>query len=196
MPTMQAKERREASPLGQRDQPLLFRIHRTIRSIDEERGLAVERSGEIRRRYIPVFNIRLVREARIQTTELRFKSPDDVAQILYPYYVGLDREHMLALLLNQKNALKGIHVVYIGSVHTTVVRLCELFQVAVLRNATGLIVAHNHPSGDPTPSPEDAALTREIVKAGRLLDIDVMDHIVIGDRKFVSLKERGLGFDR
>jgi len=70
----------------------------------------------------------------------------------------------------------------------------EVFKEAIRRNAVSLIVAHNHPSGDPTPSPEDIALTRAIVQAGKLLDIDVLDHLVIGGQRFVSLKERGLGF--
>jgi DNA repair protein RadC len=76
-----------------------------------------------------------------------------------------------------------------------VIRVSELFREAVRQNAAALILAHNHPSGDPTPSPEDVAVTTEVVKAGKLLDIDVLDHIVIGSaNRFVSLKERGLGF--
>lgn len=104
---------------------------------------------------------------------------------------------MRVLLLNQKNCVVGIKTVYQGSLHTTVVRVGELFKFAIRNNCAALIVAHNHPSGDTTPSPEDAALTREIVKAGELLDIDVLDHLVIGaPGKFVSLKEHGLGFDK
>jgi DNA repair protein RadC len=109
----------------------------------------------------------------------------------------LEKEEMRVLLLNQKNRLLAKPRVYEGSVHTTVVRISELFRDAVRSNCASLIVAHNHPSGDPTPSPEDAALTREIVKAGALLDIEVLDHLVIGaGGKFTSLKERGLGFDK
>ncbi len=85
-------------------------------------------------------------------------------------------------------------MIYQGSVHTTVVRIAEIFRPAIIDNASGLIIVHNHPSGDAVPSPEDAALTREIVKAGELLGIDVQDHIVIGKGKFISLRERGLGF--
>jgi DNA repair protein RadC len=89
----------------------------------------------------------------------------------------------------------GIATVYQGSVNTTVVRVSELFREAVRQNCVAVIVAHNHPSSDPTPSPEDVAVTREIVQAGKILDIDVMDHLVIGGpQKYVSLKERGLGF--
>jgi DNA repair protein RadC len=124
----------------------------------------------------------------------QIKSPADAVQLLSDM-ARLEQEEMRTLLLDTKNRVLGRSRVYQGSVHTTVVRISELFREAVRHNATGLILAHNHPSGDPTPSPEDAAITREIVKAGELLDIDVLDHLVIGAQgKYVSLKERGLGF--
>jgi DNA repair protein RadC len=128
--------------------------------------------------------------------QTQIKSPDDAVKMLGDM-ACLEKEEMRVLFLNQKNIVIGKHRVYEGSLHTTVVRVSEIFKEAVRRNCAGLIVAHNHPSGDPTPSPEDAALTRELVKAGQLLDIDVLDHIVIGaSGKFTSLKDRGLGFDK
>jgi DNA repair protein RadC len=84
--------------------------------------------------------------------------------------------------------------VYKGSVNSSQVRVGELFKDAIRTNSSAIIVVHNHPSGDPTPSPDDVAVTRAIVQAGKLLDIDVLDHMVIGQGKWVSLKERGLGF--
>jgi DNA repair protein RadC len=126
----------------------------------------------------------------------QIKSPEDAARLLGDM-ACLENEEMRVLLLNQKNRLLAKPRVYQGSIHTTVVRISELFKDAVRFNCASLIVAHNHPSGDPTPSPEDAALTREIVKAGELLDIEVLDHLVIGaSGRFTSLKERGLGFDK
>ena len=83
---------------------------------------------------------------------------------------------------------------YHGSVNSSQVHVGELFKSAIRRNASALIVVHNHPSGDPTPSPEDVAVTRSIVQAGKLLDVEVLDHMVIGQGSWVSLKERGLGF--
>ncbi len=104
---------------------------------------------------------------------------------------------MRVITLNQKNKVLSHPRVYEGSLHTTVVRIGELFTPAVRENCASLIVAHNHPSGDPSPSAEDVALTREIVKAGRLLDVEVLDHLVIGGAgRFVSLKDRCLGFDK
>jgi len=84
--------------------------------------------------------------------------------------------------------------VYIDSVNTSVIRVGELFREAIRVNCAAIIVAHNHPSGDPTPSPDDVRVTEQIVEAGKLLDIEVLDHLIIGRQHYVSLKERGLGF--
>jgi RadC-like JAB domain len=163
--------------------------------LDEEKLVAMSRLQTIRRTYIPVVDFRIVRESSIAVEASQIKSPADAANILFAYFEGLTREHLVVLTLNQKNRMTAIQTVYIGSVHTTVVRVGELFQLPVYKCAPAIIVAHNHPSGEPGPSPEDVALTREIVKAGHLLDIDLLDHLVVGDQKFVSLKERGLGFE-
>ncbi len=104
---------------------------------------------------------------------------------------------MRVITLNQKNKVLSRPRIYEGSLHTTVVRVGELFRDAVRLNAAAIIVAHNHPSGDPSPSQEDIHLTCELVRAGRLLDIDVLDHVVIGaSGRYISLKERGLGFEK
>ena len=107
---------------------------------------------------------------------------------------ALEQEHLRVMLLDRRNRVLEVVEVYKGSVNSSQVRVGELFKDAVRANASAVIVAHNHPSGDPTPSPDDVAVTRAIVQAGKLLDIDVLDHLVIGQGKWVSLKERGLGF--
>jgi DNA repair protein RadC len=99
------------------------------------------------------------------------------------------------MLLDTRNRVLKIVEVYKGSLDTSLVRVGELFREAIRISAAGIIVAHNHPSGDPSPSPEDLVLTRMVVEAGRLLSISVVDHLVIGRQRFVSLKERGLGFN-
>lgn len=140
----------------------------------------------------------LGRRAANATPEDRpqIKSPADAAKLLSDMG-SLEQEEMRTLLLDTKNRVLSRPRVYQGSVHTTVIRIGELFREGVRQNCTALIVAHNHPSGDPTPSPEDAAITRDIVKAGELLEIEVLDHLVIGaNGNFVSLKERGLGFNK
>jgi len=124
----------------------------------------------------------------------QIKSPADVANLLLLEMGHLDQEHLRTVLLDTKNRVQQIATIYIGSVNSAQVRIGEIFRDAIRRNSAALIVAHNHPSGDPTPSPEDILVTRQIVEAGKLLDIDVLDHLILGNNRYVSLKERGLGF--
>jgi DNA repair protein RadC len=121
-------------------------------------------------------------------------SPADAASLLLYEMSALEQEELRIVLLDVRNRVLEIVTQYRGSVSSSQVRVGELFKAAVRRNASSLIVVHNHPSGDPTPSPEDVALTRAIVQAGKLLDIEVLDHLVIGRGHWTSLKERGLGF--
>jgi DNA repair protein RadC len=121
-------------------------------------------------------------------------SPADAANLLMLEMGYLEQEHLRALLLDTKNRVLASPTVYKGNVNTSVIRIAEIFREAIRHNSTALIIAHNHPSGDPTPSPEDVRITRQIVEAGNLLSIEVLDHLVIGQGRYVSLKERGLGF--
>lgn len=121
-------------------------------------------------------------------------SPADAAKILLPIIGLLDHEELWIVILNVRNRILKLVRLYSGSVNSSQVRISEVFRQAVIENGVAIIVAHNHPSGDPLPSPDDVALTRAIVQSGKLLDIDVLDHLVIGSSTWVSLKERGLGF--
>lgn len=121
-------------------------------------------------------------------------SPASAAAILMPDMMLLEQEHMRLILLNTRNEIISTPTLYKGSLNTAVVRVAEVFKDAIRQNAAGLIVSHNHPSGDPAPSPEDIHLTRTIVDAGKLLGIQVLDHIIIGRQRYVSLKEKGLAF--
>ena len=122
------------------------------------------------------------------------QSPTDAFQVLQPFLEPLDREELWVLNLDTRNRVMSLVALYKGSVNSSQVRVAEVFRQAILDNALSVVVAHNHPSGDPTPSPEDVSVTRAMVQAGKLLDIEVLDHVVIGAGRFVSLKERGLGF--
>jgi DNA repair protein RadC len=104
----------------------------------------------------------------------------------------LDREHFRVILLNTKNRVLGVETVSIGSLNSSLVHPREVFKSAVQRSAAGVILVHNHPSGDPTPSSEDIEITRRLSDAGRVIGIEVLDHIIIGDHLFVSFKEKGL----
>ena len=122
-------------------------------------------------------------------------SPQDVANLLMAEMALLDQEHLKVLLLNTKNEILSVQEIYVGNVNSAVVRAAEVFRPAVRDNAPSIIVVHNHPSGDPTPSPEDVAVTRQLVSSGKLLGIELLDHVVIGNgNRFVSLNEKGLGF--
>src|SRR5215210_146022 len=125
----------------------------------------------------------------------QIKSPNDIANLLLLEMSHLDQEQLRTVLLDTKNRIQAISTVYIGSLNASMVRVGEVFKEAVRRNSAALIVSHNHPSGDANPSPEDVLITREIVQAGKLLDVDVLDHLIIGHGVWVSLRERGLGFD-
>ena len=124
------------------------------------------------------------------------RSPGDVAELLMPELAYADQEHVKAVLIDTRNYVIATPTIYKGSLNQAHVRVGELFKEAIRRSAAAVIIAHNHPSGDPTPSPEDVTLTRRIVEAGTLLNIDVLDHLVLGHKTWVSLKERGLGFNR
>jgi DNA repair protein RadC len=122
------------------------------------------------------------------------RSPEDVANLLLGEMSFLEQEELRVVLLNTKNQVMAIPRVYKGSVNTSLIRIGELFREAVRQNCPALVVVHNHPSGDPTPSADDVRVTEQMVEAGKLLEIEVLDHLVLGHQKYVSLKEKGLGF--
>ena len=124
------------------------------------------------------------------------RGPRDVADRLILQMGRLEREELRTVLLDTKNHVLRVATVYQGNVSSSLVRVGELFRDAVRLNAASVILVHNHPSGDPTPSPDDLHLTAEALAAGRLLDIDLLDHLVIGHDAYVSLRDRGVAFDR
>ncbi len=135
----------------------------------------------------------LLREVEIgQLASIR--SPTEIANLLMLEMSLLEKEELRVVVLDTKNVVRNIDTVYKGSVNTAVVRIAEIFRSAIMYNGVSVILAHNHPSGDPTPSPEDVRITEMIYQTGQKLDIDVLDHLVFGGNRFVSLKERGLGF--
>jgi DNA repair protein RadC len=140
--------------------------------------------------------IELGRRLPLECPEERpaINSPADAAALVQYEMFALEQEHLRVILLDRRNRVMEITEVYKGSVNSSQIRVGEVFKEAIRKNASALIVIHNHPSGDPTPSPDDVAVTRAIVQAGKLLDVEVLDHLVIGQGRWVSLKERGLGF--
>ena len=140
--------------------------------------------------------IELGRRMTLEAPEERpaIHSPADAAGLLQYEMSVFTQEHLRVINLDTRNRVINIENVYIGTLNSSTVRVGELFRSAIQHSAAAVILVHNHPSGDPTPSPEDVHLTRTVVQAGRLLDIEVLDHIILGQVSFTSLKDKGLGF--
>jgi len=166
-------------------------LHRApFADLKKQHGLGDAKAAQIKAA------IELGRRLTLESPEERamINSPADAAALVLYEMSALEQEHLRVTLLDRRNRVMEIVEVYKGSVNSSQVRIGEVFKEAVRKNASAMIVIHNHPSGDPTPSPDDVAVTRAIVQAGKLLDIEVLDHLVIGQGRWVSLKERGLGF--
>lgn len=157
----------------------------TVHGVGEAKAVEIKAALEIGRRLL----------ASAPQEKPRVSSPADAANLLMSEMMFLEKEHLKLVLLDTRNNVLGTPTIYVGSLNTSVIRVAELFRAAIRENAAAFIVAHNHPSGDPSPSPEDIRVTRQLAQAGKLLDIEVLDHVIIGHQRYVSLKERGLGFE-
>ena len=166
-------------------------LHRaSLEELTNQHGIGAAKAAQIKAA------IELGRRLAVEAPEERpvINSPEDAAALVRYEMAAFEDEHLRVLLLDTRNHVIDIVEVYHASVNTSQVRVGEVFKAAIRRNATAVIIVHNHPSGDPTPSPDDLAVTRACVEAGKLLDIEVLDHLVIGQGRYVSMKERGLGF--
>jgi len=117
-------------------------------------------------------------------------TPADAAKLVMLDMAYLDHEELRVIVLNTKNRVVDNIPLYRGTINSSVLRAAEIFRLAIVRNCPAIIICHSHPSGDPTPSPEDEAVTKQLVEAGKVLDVDLLDHLIIGHHKYVSLKER------
>lgn len=144
---------------------------------------------------INVYSVRLVKEkgGLYDLESKKVRSPQDAVHIINTVLdmPSLPKEHFVIATLNTKNEVMGIHTIHVGTVNASLVNPRDVYQQALLNNATSVIAFHNHPSGDPSPSREDIEVTERLVSAGKLIGVDLMDHIIIGSPKFVSLKEKG-----
>lgn len=141
---------------------------------------------------ISVVRLQLVRERAITFWTRIVTKPEVAAELLARYLDGADREHFVVLCLDTKKQVTRINTVSIGTVDGTLVHPREVFKSAIEANSSAVILAHNHPTGIPTPSAEDHAVTQRLVKAGQILGVEVLDHIIIGDGRHVSFREMGL----
>ncbi|HXH20549.1 MAG TPA: DNA repair protein RadC [Dehalococcoidia bacterium] len=162
----------------------------TFSDLVREHGLGAAKAAEL------VATFTLAQRIKAVEPEERplVRSPADVNLLLGDEMRFMDQERLRVLLVNLRNQVTSIAEVYRGSVTLTQVRIAELFREAVRQNAPSIILVHNHPSGDPSPSADDVTLTKIAVGAGEVLQIEVLDHVIIGDRRWVSMKQMGLGF--
>lgn len=162
-----------------------------LTELQRQRGVGAAKAAELK----AVFE--LARRFHLEQPEERaqVRSPADVAHLLRLEMAALEHEQFRVLILDAKNRVLASRRLYDGTVTSAHVRVGEVFREVVRHNGVAVVAVHNHPSGDPTPSPDDVALTHELIAAGRLLDIEVLDHVIIGHGRWVSLKERGLAFD-
>lgn len=133
----------------------------------------------------------MVKEFSILYKNRVVRSPEDGYELMKEFLGDVDREHFIVVCLDTKNQPTALNVCHIGSLNASIVHPREVMKPAILSNAASILVGHNHPSGNPEPSHEDIQVTRKLVEAGKIMGIDVLDHIVMGEDEFVSLKEKG-----
>jgi DNA repair protein RadC len=141
---------------------------------------------------IPVYRVAMIKENTISVEQKIIHSPRDVFDAVHEYLADVDREHFLTLFLNTKNGIIGVNTTSIGTLNSSLVYPREVFKPAIIANSAAIILVHCHPSGNPDPSNEDLEITRRLVEAGKLLGIEVLDHVIVGDGCWVSLKEKGI----
>jgi len=142
-------------------------------------------------RSIKSYQLLMVKDSSFKAESTQVSEPSAVATILKSYLHGREREHFVVLAVDTRNKVIGIHTVSIGSLNSSIVHPREVYKFAILANASAVIFGHNHPSGETTPSPEDIDITRKLVDAGWILGIDVLDHLIVSDNDYHSMKSHG-----
>jgi len=142
---------------------------------------------------IQIVSIKMVKEKNLEYGDTQISSPKDCANIFKKFIGDYDREALVVLTLDTKNKINSITVASLGSVNSSIVHPREIFKTAILSNASSIIISHNHPSGNCSPSKEDISITSRLKECGRILGIELLDHIIVGeDNNYISLKEKGL----
>lgn len=141
---------------------------------------------------IQIVSLRMVKEKSLLYSTRTIRKPEDAAELFRQFIGDCDRESFCMLTLNTKNEPTALHQVSFGTLNASLVHPRETFKLAILANSASIMVCHNHPSGEPSPSPEDIEITKRLKECGTLLGIELLDHIILGDGQFVSMRERGL----
>ena len=163
----------------------------SVSDLVRERGVGPAKAAEL----LATFQLAARLNALQPEEKALVRSPSDVEVLLGGDMRLLDQEHLKVILLNTRNQVMAVSGVYVGNVSSSLVRMAELFREAIRQNAPSIILVHNHPSGDPSPSADDVSLTKTAIEAGKLLDIQLLDHVIIGaGRSHTSLQSLGLAF--
>jgi DNA repair protein RadC len=170
-----------------KDRGLASMVHMSVEELAKIHGLGPGKAATVLAA-VELGRRLAIAEARVEIIH----GPEDVARFAMPHFRHETKEHFAVLLLNTKNHILAMPVISQGSLTASVVHPREVFEAAVRHSAASMILLHNHPSGDPSPSREDIAVTERLVKAGQIMDIPVLDHVIIGNDSFASLKEKGL----
>ncbi len=163
-------------------------VSASVEELSSIKGLGIAKSAQIKA--MIELGKRLARAAAESRVSIR--NPQDIVDYVNPYLRDEPKENFMALFLNTKNEVLKTRTITVGILDSSLITPRELFREAIAMNSASVIVAHNHPSGDPAPSKEDIALTRRLIESGKLIGIDVLDHVIVGDNKWISLRERNL----
>jgi len=161
-----------------------------IMEVAVESAKESEKSAPAKR--VDVVRIQIIKESSILYKARKVTYPSDAYDLTKGFFEFADREQMIVCSLDTKNQPLTINVVSIGTLNSSLVHPRELFKPAILSNAASIIIAHNHPSGDPEPSSEDINITHRLKECGKLLGIELIDHIIVGDERYISLKDKGI----
>lgn len=140
---------------------------------------------------VDIVSVRLVKETSLLYKNRSIRSPEDGYDLFKQFLGELDREYFVVMCLDVKNQPTAINICHIGSLNASIVHPREVMKTAILSNSASILVAHNHPSGQPEPSPEDIDVTKRLAEAGKIMGIELIDHLIIGENRFISLKEKG-----
>lgn len=151
-----------------------------------------EDKKQLKSKRVDIVSIKMIKESSFLYQNRRISSPKDVVELLRGFLEGADREQFITCCMDTKNQPTSINVVSVGTINSSLVHPREVFKTAILGNSSSIIVAHNHPSGDPLPSKEDIDITQRLKEAGKIIGIDIIDHVIIGDNRYISLKEKGV----
>ncbi|HDR8065779.1 TPA: DNA repair protein RadC [Bacillus cereus] len=162
-----------------------------IQSKEKQKNTLEKQNVKQAAKRVNIVSLKMVREHSIMYPKRNVRSPEDAFNLLQTFLDELDREHFVVVCLDTKNQPTAINVCHMGSLNASIVHPREVLKVAILSNSASILLAHNHPSTDPSPSKEDIEVTKRLLEACEIIGIEILDHLIIGGQNYISLKEKG-----